>query len=300
MERKPAGNHPACNRYRAIHKRVQLVRRRYAAARVVAHAHFSSWYSLPIPPEMINSAIGVRSVFSMRVKRFGSTPLTLAWDTSSAYRSMLELHYQVCHTNAVCLSNGVCQCTAGYSGDGVTSCNLLSTTCPADNSGSSTVGFALWPSTPLLVQASGTCIEGYSGAPTRYCNMGGVWGTVANPCQRALNAAPPSRPRALTATARQRRAAPPSRTGMPRGRKRTLARLRAARACSTSRERRRVFAVSTMCGKTLAGRVSVRSACLPPCANARCDADEPPPARQRSCAPRRRTATRSGCRPTRA
>lgn len=46
----------------------------------------------------------------------------------------------------------------------------------------STDGYASWPQTNTNTTANGTCVSGYSGAPTRSCSSSGAWGTVTNPC----------------------------------------------------------------------------------------------------------------------
>ena len=142
------------------------------------------WYSLNIPVNLVNAAVkGNSGVVSMRVLRAGSNA-HFSWDTSSAYKSSLSYTFNTCHPLAVCASGGLCTCQSGYQGDGVTSCVAVATTCPADNAGTGSVGFAYWPVTPISSTAQGTCIAGYSGVPKRQCTASGAWGAVTSACQR--------------------------------------------------------------------------------------------------------------------
>ena len=43
---------------------------------------------------------------------------------------------------------------------------------------------ANWAATDSLNLATGTCIPGYSGSPTRACNADGSFGDIINPCTR--------------------------------------------------------------------------------------------------------------------
>ena len=43
---------------------------------------------------------------------------------------------------------------------------------------------ANWAATDSLTLATGTCIPGYSGSPTRACNADGSFGDIINPCTR--------------------------------------------------------------------------------------------------------------------
>lgn len=48
-------------------------------------------------------------------------------------------------------------------------------------------GYATWPETETggttVTDVSGTCLEGYTGSPTRDCSGEGLWQTVNNPCE---------------------------------------------------------------------------------------------------------------------
>ena len=47
-------------------------------------------------------------------------------------------------------------------------------------------GNADWALTNSLTLATGTCVPGYSGSPTRPCNADGSFGDIINPCTRTL------------------------------------------------------------------------------------------------------------------
>ena len=64
--------------------------------------------------------------------------------------------------------------------------------CPALTSDTN----AGWPTTLSGTTALGTCVAGYTGGPSRDCDLTGAWQDVSNPCGRtgrAPRAPPPPR-----------------------------------------------------------------------------------------------------------
>jgi hypothetical protein len=55
--------------------------------------------------------------------------------------------------------------------------------CPAVSA-----GFVSWPLTLSGVTEENTCPPGYSGSPSRLCQLDGNWATIANPCIRTPSA----------------------------------------------------------------------------------------------------------------
>ena len=62
-----------------------------------------------------------------------------------------------------------------------------------------------WPTTLSGTTALGTCVAGYTGGPSRDCDLTGAWQDVSNPCVRtwrATRAPPPPGGRGATTTRR--------------------------------------------------------------------------------------------------
>ena len=81
-------------------------------------------------------------------------------------------------------------CVAGYSGTTSRACSLAgvwgtpSPLCDAIKCAaiSNDGAHSSWPQTQAGQSASGSCLTGYEGSPTRLCSMTGQWETVSSPC----------------------------------------------------------------------------------------------------------------------
>ena len=94
-------------------------------------------------------------------------------------------------TNAGSSSNGTC--VTGYSGAPVRMCSItgvwassVSPACVRNTCWATTFENANWPGNTLsMTTATGTCVTGYSGVPSRACSADGTWSpSIANPCVR--------------------------------------------------------------------------------------------------------------------
>lgn len=78
-----------------------------------------------------------------------------------------------CANSGTCV-NGVCNCTGtGFTGP---SCST------AISCASITTNSANYPTTPASTTANGTCVFGYTGSPTRACDVSGNWQTPSGTC----------------------------------------------------------------------------------------------------------------------
>ena len=92
-----------------------------------------------------------------------------------------------------------------------------------------------WPSTVAGISATGTCNAGWTGSPTRSCNINGQWSsTIASPCIRTW---PLFLVFFLSHNGLQSARAPPRRRSMPRGAPPCPMTLPKAAACPASKER---------------------------------------------------------------
>ena len=88
-------------------------------------------------------------------------------------------------------SNGMGSCITGYSGTPVRPCSIagvwassVSPACSRNLCSVATFGNANWPAnTHSMTTATGTCVAGYSGTPSRACHADGTWSeAITNPC----------------------------------------------------------------------------------------------------------------------
>ena len=99
-------------------------------------------------------------------------------------------------TVAGLVATGVCR--SGYSGNPTRSCEIygswspeVSSPCTRNYCPADSFENASWPAlTPSNTIATGTCVAGYSGSPTRACSESGTWAsTTSRPCVQVVCAA---------------------------------------------------------------------------------------------------------------
>jgi len=93
---------------------------------------------------------------------------------------------------ALSLTNPVGQCPPGFSGSPQRAClgtgewaENIQNPCVQNQCPEDIYDQAEWATTLSMETAYGTCVLGYSGMPSRYCQPSGAWeSTVQNPCER--------------------------------------------------------------------------------------------------------------------
>ena len=115
------------------------------------------------------------------------SPTTTLPSTSPPCASTTEGNANWASTSAGTQASGAC--LSGYTGTPTRSCNAggvwgsISGSCTSLPCASTTEGNANWATTSAGTQASGSCLSGYTGSPTRSCTTGGVWGSIVSSCE---------------------------------------------------------------------------------------------------------------------